>query len=218
MKAFVLTLTLFIVWSCGAQTALDSIFSNDVCTCLHQNTILSPADYQNCYVRAIHQNYKQLNKEVKLHTDTLRPSSHSFANEMYDRISVNMISTCPTYYKLIDTWRYTEMYGVNKDSIKNLIWKMNNNSGYGHDELFYTNRGMMYFRISDLDNALKDFDKALLMNSNSMQSLLFKAWSLELKQNYEEAYTLYMALAELTDKNEFNILAAMVKLKKTAPK
>jgi tetratricopeptide (TPR) repeat protein len=218
MKALLLALTLFIVSSGFAQSTLDSIFSNDVCNCLHQNKISSAIDFQNCYLRATNQNYKQIDREIKLYKDTLRASLHSFANQMYDRISVSMIYTCPAYYKLIDTWRYTEMYGVNKDSIKNEIWKMNNNSVYGHDEIFFTNRGMMYFKISDLDNALKDFDKALKLNSSSLQSLIFKAWTMELKQNYDEAYSVYTNLATLTSKNEFNILAAIAKLKKTEPK
>ena len=213
MKPFFLALTLFIVSASAAQSALDSVFSNDICICLHQNMISSSADYQNCYLRATNQNYKQIDKEIKLHKDTLRASSHNFANQMYDRISVSMVYTCPAYYKLIDTWRYAEMYGVNKDSIKNEISKMNNNSVYGHDEVFFTSRGMMYFKISDLDNALKDFDKALLLNSGSLQSLIFKAWAMELKQNYDKAYTIYSQLAALTGKNEFNVLAAIAKLK-----
>jgi len=218
MKPYLLALTLFIVYDSAAQNALDSIFSSDVCHCLHHNTILSPTDFQNCYLRATNQNYKQIDKQIKLHTDTLHPSARSFANRMYERISVNMIYSCPDYFKLIDTWRYTEMYGVNKDSIKNEIGKMNNNSAYGRDELFYTNRGMMYFKISDLDNALKDFELALLLNSGSIQSLIFKAWCLELKQKFDEAYSIYMQLAAISGKNEFNILAAMVRLKKTGAK
>lgn len=213
MRVFLSSLLLFISYFGSAQSALDKKFSEDVCHCLTQHTISSSSDFQNCYLTAINQNYALVTKESKLFTDTSGKYRHTFANQMYDRISVAMIATCKPYYNLIDTWRYTEMLGVNKDSIRSEISKMNNNSVYGRDEIFYTNRGMMYFKISDLENALNDFNKAIQLNSNALQSLIFKAWVLELNKDYDQAYTLYTSLALLTGKNEFNVLAAMVRQK-----
>ena len=78
----------------------------------------------------------------------------------------------------------------------------------------FTQRGVSYFLVSDLDNAIRDFEAAIRLDQNAFQSIYFKAWALELKKEYDGAFLLYTKLALITNKNDFNIFAAIAKRKK----
>jgi tetratricopeptide (TPR) repeat protein len=100
------------------------------------------------------------------------------------------------------------------DSVKNIILTLNKTDPKTWDKDFFTQRGVMYFQVSDFDNALKDFDNAIKLDQYALQSIYFKAWTFEVKKNYDEAILLYTNLARLTKKNDFNIFAAIAQQKK----
>lgn len=149
-----------------------------------------------------------------LYNDTSYQAGYKFGQDLYGRISVSMIYSCDPYYRLMDTLRYSALHGLNMDSVKNIILTLNKTDPKTWDKDFFTQRGVMYFQVSDFDNALKDFDNAIKLDQYALQSIYFKAWTFEVKKNYDEAILLYTNLARLTKKNDFNIFAAIAQQKK----
>jgi tetratricopeptide (TPR) repeat protein len=197
------------------QSILDKNVSIEVCNCISQSKNLNEEDLFNCFQKAMEKNSDLILIECKtLYNDTSFQTGYKFGQELYGRISVSMIYSCKSYYNLMDTLRYSALQGLDKDSINAVISKMNKNDTNAWNADSFTQRGVMYFQIADLDNALKDFDNAIKLDPDALQSIYFKAWTLEIKKNYDEAFLLYSNLATLTKRNDFNILAAIAKQKK----
>ena len=215
MKTLLFIITLLFSTPSFGQDSLDKKFSIDVCNCINQTKNFTEADFLSCFQTAMEKNNELILKECKtLYNDTSYQTGYKFGQELYGRVSVSMVYSCKTYYNLMDTLRYSALQGLDKDSIKNEIQNMSKSDPKTWNKDFFTQRGVMYFQISDLDNALKDFDNAIKLDQYALQSIYFKAWTLELKKNYDEAFLLYSNLALLTKKNDFNIFAAIIKQKK----
>lgn len=215
MRILIFICSLFFVITSFGQDSLDKRVSLDICTCINQAKNLTEEEFLNCFQTAMQKNRELIIKECKsLYNDTSDQTGYKVGQELYGRISVSMIFSCKSYFNLMDTLRYSALQGLNKDSIKKVILKMGKSDPKTWDKDFFTQRGVMYFQVPDLDNALNDFNSAIKLDQYALQSIYFKAWTLELKKNYDEAFSLYSNLALLTKKNDFNIFAAIVKQKK----
>ena len=215
MRTLLLLISVVITSISIGQDTLDQKFSIDVCNCISQTKNLTEENVFSCFQKAIEMNYDLVLKEcMLLYNDTSEQAGFKFGQELYGRISVSMIYSCKTYYTLMDTLRYSAFRNFDKDSIKNSITEVTKTDPEKWDSDFFTQRGVMFFQVNDLDNALKDFENAIKLDQYAFQSIYFKAWSLELKKNYDEAFLLYSSLATLTKKNDFNIFAAIVNQKK----
>jgi tetratricopeptide (TPR) repeat protein len=215
MKTILIIFSVVFTLTSYGQETLEKKLSSFTCNCINNTKNLKEEDFVNCFQNAMDSNIDLILKESNLlYNDTTYETGYKFGQEIFERISVSMIYSCKPYYNLVDSLRYVAIQGINKDSVIATIISMNKSDTKYWDEDFYTQRGVMYFQISDLDNALKDFDKAINLDQNALQSIYFKAWSLELKKNFDEAFLLYSNLATLTKKNYFNIFAAIAKQKK----
>jgi len=215
MRTLQLIISILFASTTFGQSVLDKNVSSDICKCISESKKFIEKDFFNCFQKAMVKNSDLILKECKqLYNDTSYQTGYKFGQELYGRISVSMIYNCKPYYKLMDTLRSSALQGLDKSSVKASIIDMSKKDIKLWNADFFTQRGVMYFQIADLDNALKDFDNAIKLDQYSLQSIYFKAWSLEIKKNYDEAYILYSNLAKLTNKNEFNIFAAIVKQKK----
>jgi tetratricopeptide (TPR) repeat protein len=217
MKAFIL-LSLLLVFTeiSFGQTSLEKQFSSDWCNCIDSigEANLNEENLSNCFQIAANKNSDQVLTETKKEFgDTSYQSGYKFGLELYNKVSVSLINSCNTYYHIFDTLRYSDFIRLNKDSIKSSINYFNDTSKNKTDD-FYTQRGTMYFQVNNIDQALRDFDSALVLNPNSLQSIYFKAWSLEIKRNYDEAITLYHKLFTVTQKNDFKFFEAIAQRKK----
>ena len=216
MKTLLLIISVAVVTSTSfGQDTLDKIVSSDICNCISQTKNFTEENFLICFEKAMEENSDLILKECKaLYNDTSYQTGYKFGQEVYGRISVSMIYRCKPYYNFMDTLRYSALQGLNKDSVSASIIDMNKKDTKSWDKDFFTQRGVMYFQMSDLENALQDFNNAIKLDQYALQSIYFKAWTLELKKNYDEAFLLYSTLATLTKKNDFNIFAAIVKQKK----
>ena len=197
------------------QNRLEEKISVDVCGCISQTKILSEENFLYCFQKALEKNGDLILNECKtLYNDTSYQAGYKLGQELYRRLSVSMIYTCKPYYNLMDTLRYSALRGLDVDSIRTSIAKMSISDSTTWNRDFFTQRGVMYFQVADLDNAIRDFDNAIKRDQHALQSIYFKAWALEIKKKYDEAFLLYTNLASLTKRNDFNIFAAIVKQKK----
>ena len=176
---------------------------------------MNEVDFLNCFQKATEKNSELILKECKaLYNDTSYQTGYKFGQDLYGRISVSMIYSCKPYFDFMDTLRYSALKRLDKDTVTAAINNISKSDNKTWNADIFTQRGVMYFQIADYDNALKDFDSAIKLDQYALQSIYFKAWTLEIKKNYDEAYLLYSNLATLTKKNDFNIFAAIAKQKK----
>ena len=214
MRTLQLIISVLITSISFGQSTLDKNVSSDICNCISQSKNLIEEDFLNCFQKAMEKNSDLILKECKaLYNDTSYQTGYKFGQELYGRISVSMIYSCKPYYNLMDTLRYSALKGLDKDSVNAAISNMSKSDTKTWNADFFTQRGVMYFQIADLDNALNDFDNAIKLDQYALQSIYFKAWTLEIKKDYDEAYLLYSKLATLTKKNDFNIFAAIARQK-----
>lgn len=215
MKTFFLLFSTIITSYTFSQNKLNTILSNEVCNCLTQNKSLTPESLITCFTNINQKNSDLINIEgSKIFKDTSLEMGYKYGQQIYSQISISMIYDCPTYFKFIDSSRYLIFQDVNKDSIKKEISFMNDMDSIKQEADFYIERGMLYFKLFKIESALADFDKALIINENAFQSMYFMAWIFEINKNYDDAYLLYNNLANLTNNQEFKILAALVQQKK----
>jgi len=162
----------------------------------------------------VNNNGLMLQEAKEIYNDTSYQTGYKIGQELYGRISISMIYSCKAYFNMMDTFRNSALRILNKDSISAAISHLNKSAPKIFSDDYFTQRGMMYFQIGNLDDALKDFDRALQLNQYASQSIYFKAWTLEIMKNYEEAYLLYSRVAKLTGKSQFKIFAALADKKK----
>jgi tetratricopeptide (TPR) repeat protein len=215
MKTILFIASVLITTSTLGQDILDKYVSTAFCNCLSQTKKPTEENLSNCFQEAMKKHSDLLLKEcMTKYKDTSYETGYKFGQELYARVSVSLIFTCKPYYKLIDTIRYSYLQGLNKDSVRTVILAMNKTDQKNWGKDFFTQRGVLYFQTNDLDSALKDFDSAIKLDQLALQSIYFKAWTLEINKNYDEAILLYSNLATMTKKNDFNIFAAIAKRKK----
>jgi tetratricopeptide (TPR) repeat protein len=152
---------------------------------------------------------------LKTYGDTTEETGYKFGKETFKKNSVSLVYTCDAYYHLMDTIRYTALRNLNKEEIRKSIADMDSITVKNED--FYTKRGLFYFQLMEVANALNDFDEVLRLNENSFQIIYFKAWGLEIQKKYDEAIQLYNKVATITQKNEIAIMAAVANRKKMEP-
>lgn len=216
MKSTLIASILLISINVNCQDSFDKIISSGTCDCITQLKVFTEQDYFTCILKAIDNVDDSLLNEFKTdNNDSLFEKSSELGKKVYQRISVSMIFSCNAYYNLMDTLRYAGRYKLNIDSINTLITSLNKRDTTTRDERFYIERGLMYFQVFDMDNALIDFDKVIKSGKHSLEIIFFKALTLELMQKYDEALLLYTDLVKLTNETMFKICAAIVKRKRS---
>src|SRR5437868_4905209 len=119
MRTLIFIVTIFIALTSSGQNTLDNRVSSDVCNCMNQTKNLTEDDFLNCFQIAMKKNAELIIKECQtLYNDTSYQTDYKFGQELYGRISVSMIFSCKSYYKLMDTLRYSALRGLDKDSVE----------------------------------------------------------------------------------------------------
>jgi tetratricopeptide (TPR) repeat protein len=215
MKTFSLIFTLFISATTVGQSTLDKKLSATFCDCFSSIQSQSINDVQNCFLKASQANQDSLFMAIKSqYGEISNETINRFSQNLLSRMSVSLINDCDAYYKFMDTSRNSIYRDVNKDSVRNAIQVIINKNSENWGKSFFIQRGEMYFEISDLHNALADYNSALKLDSNSVLANYFKAWILERNGNYNEAYDICNRLTLLSSNIKYKILAAIVNRKK----
>lgn len=132
------------------------------------------------------------------------------------KLIVNMIYSCDAYYNWLEESRYLPIKNANRDSLLAAVQKMNKIDSSKQDVEFHTTRGMSFFSLQQLEEAIADFNSAIQKDSlAALQSMFFKAWSLEIQKKYDDAEKLYSYLAFNMKTNYIRVFEAIVKRKKT---
>jgi hypothetical protein len=161
----------------------------------------------------MNQNKPNLIAEVlKKYGDTSDESGHKFGLELTFESSVYMIKTCDLFYHFMDTVRFSGAFNGNKENVVLRIDSLNRLNPDKRDSNFFLIRGIYFFRIRDFNSALVDIDSAI--GQGNYQAANFKAFTLELMGNYDQAADLYKSIAELTGERQFLMYEAIVRRKK----
>lgn len=205
------------VISAKGQSITDQIMSKATCSCI-TNVVKPQSDSTSlyeCFMRNIGNDTVLIKKEcLRIYGDTSGRSFYKLGNDFFERNSESLIFTCDDYFKLIDSTRYSQLDGLDKNTLHNTLKSLNTIDTKDQDNAFHIKRGMTYFGLQDYDNALIDFNSSLSVDSNRIEILFFKAWVLENQKKYDEAIKIYTNLASLANQKEFRIFAAIAKRKK----
>lgn len=217
MKPFQLLFSLFFLGSLSSR-AQDSLFRSleaDVCQALAKEKNITNEVYRNIFEQSIRRQHAFFAEEcLKKFGDSTGDSQEKFSSQIFDSISVQLVFSCRPYYRFIDEVRYEGILGLNKDSIVRQINIMNASSPELWTAATFTKRGILFLQVARLDFALLDFEEALRMDPVAIQAMFGKAWVLELKKRYDEAFDLYQRLYILTGNNMYQVFAAVAERKK----
>jgi tetratricopeptide (TPR) repeat protein len=215
MRPLILILTLFISTAINGQSTLYENISKDFCNCFSNLHTPSINDVENCFFKASQQNQDSLFNAIRSQYGEISQATiNKFSQELLTNITVGLITDCDAYYTFCDTSRNSIYRDVNQDSIKKAILIVSNKNSEGWDKSFFIKRGEMYFEISNFANALKDFNNALKLDSNSILANYFKAWVLEKNRNYDAAEEICRKLMLLSSNIKYKILEAILNRKK----
>lgn len=215
-----LTIPLVLLFSscCFSLQAQDSLFNQlktEICLKLSKEPKITSASYRQLFEQSISQHRDSFLEEcLRKFSDSSQAQQEKYTEYLFDSLSVQLVYSCRPYFLFIDEVRYDGILGLNKDSIAKLINNMNSTFSDSWTQSNYTKRGILFLQVAKLDFALQDFEEALLIDPLSIQAMYGKAWVLELKKRYDEAYDLYLKLSMLTRNNMYKIFAAAVERKK----
>lgn len=201
--------------SLQAQDTLFDKLEKDICLQLSKEKKITTENYRQLFEQSIRQNRNSFLEEcLRKYNDSSQAQQEKYQEYLFDSLSVQLVYFCRPYYRFIDEVRYEGILGLNKDSIANLINNMNSIYSDSWTQANYTKRGILFLQVARLDFALQDFEEALRIDPLAIQAMYGKAWVLELKKRYDEAYDLYKKLSLLTKNNMYEIFAAVVERKR----
>ena len=217
MKWFSVFLFLFFLQAAFAQQKVEQIMKDATCNCMGSIVAADGKDkFNNCFVEAVGKNAGILAAEAeKRYGKATKETGRKLGMSLMEKLCVDMVYTCDAYYKGLDEARYLRIKNANKDSILDKIEQINRVDSSKREADFFTNRGLLFFTLQKVDEAIADFDRAIEKDSSaSFQSMYFKAWSLEIQKKYDEAEKLYLYVAAATKNKKIEVLAAIAKRKK----
>lgn len=215
MKIILTTIFVLSLAVSKGQNKLDKAVSEKICICVNQLKDWDEEKFGQCFEKSITDHEDLLLEEMsRLGLDSTEESGYKFGQEVYQRLSVNLVYTCKSYGRLMDDLRFSPFKNLNKDSIKAVIASAEKTAPDARDLDFFTQRGLNYFLSDQHTLALADFNSAIQLDKEAFQSIFLKAWTLEKLKKYDEAISLYNQVATSTGKSEFKIFAAISDQKK----
>ncbi|HEU4607385.1 MAG TPA: tetratricopeptide repeat protein, partial [Chitinophagaceae bacterium] len=208
MKLIALFAAILLSGTIGAQDSLENIISSQVCDCLTEKQVRSQEDFLGCFAEVLEDN-KQAVAEAcfRLYQDTSYESGYKWGKLLYQKIAVSMVASCTPYYQIMDSVRNVPLLNANTDSLRLELQKMYQQNSGSSDKRFYADRGLLHFQLNELPEALADFEQAVTLDSNYVQTLFFRAWTHERMKHWDETRAQYTALTNKTQVNDFLIFA-----------
>lgn len=215
MKIIVLSLAILLTGVIRAQDSLQNKIASQVCDCLTEKQVRSQDDFLGCFAEVL-ENNKQAVAEAcfRIYQDTSAESGYKWGKLLYQQIAVSMGASCTAYYQIMDSLRNIPLQHLNTDSLCRELEKVNQQKSDSSDKRFYAVRGILHFQLNELPEALADFEQAVTLDSNYVQTLFFRAWTHERMKHWDEARAQYTALAAKSQVNDFLIFAAMLEKKR----
>lgn len=188
--------------------------SNSICSCLSDLKNPGYIEHMKCVDYAVEENEILIAKAAAELSDTSKDGGYKFGRALYDKIGVTMVFSCVAYFRVMENLRNESINILNQDSLSQTLNTINKIPPQKREKDFNIQKGLLHFQLRQLDSAVLCFDDAIKKAPNSIQAIFFKAWALEILQEYDAAITLYNKLSTLSSKNEFKIFAAMARRKK----
>ena len=218
MRPFFITLSFFLFSHSYGQDSLSNIIANNTCSCLNNNKNQRAIVYNDVVKCVNDENEKQsdfyVKEGIRKYGDSVTESQAiGFAKEIGLQVSLKLIKACPVYRNIMDTARYSLYSYMNKDSLINEIYKMNQIDVKDRSLNFYVKRCKMFFWLSKIKDAFEDAEQILALNSTNELGLHVKAMYLELNHDYDSALKIYTDLYNNSNNPRYAIDATLVKFK-----
>lgn len=197
------------------QKNIDSLISKSICECLNEYKGLTAENFSECF------EYALLKDSAFYQSEIITESNESdydaglrFGQELGERIAVSLIFSCPVFFQLMDTTRYEAIKLLDKDSLNKQVESLLKKGSTEETEMLQWTRGLLHFKLSEYDNAIKYFDLLLANNPSNYTVLLFKGLGYEAKTQYDEAIACYNKLVILSRQPEYKVYTAIAQQKK----
>jgi tetratricopeptide (TPR) repeat protein len=213
-KILLLILTAQLSLTVFSQPELEKAVSNSVCKCIEKEKDVTQNNFLDCMEQAMEDNYILIMQGIAEQKDTSEDAAYKYGRRLADKIQPQLVFSCNAYFKMVENMRASTLKGFNNDSLRIELSGLEKTNETEKGESFFLKRGILYFKLKELDKALADFNTVIKNQQNSLQALLLKAWIHEMKQEYDEAILYYNKLSALTKKNEYNIFTAIAQRKK----
>jgi tetratricopeptide (TPR) repeat protein len=199
----------------SGQSKIENIISDATCACIGNIAENNEDKFKECFVKVIGNNISPLVAEAKKrYGEANEETGRKLGNAIMQNLIVDMVFSCDAYYNEINKVRFLTIENANKDSIRKALQQLSAVDSSIRDVSFFTKRGILFFSLLQLDDAVEDFNHAIQKDSSAaLQSLYFKAWSLEIQTKYAEAEKLYSQLAVITKNKNIEVMAAIVRRK-----
>jgi tetratricopeptide (TPR) repeat protein len=217
MKIFFIVTSFFFCNYLFAQSAFETKYSKDVCSCLDNlKNARDSANYMDCFQKAFHDDRELVIQEFQriYADDTSSENALKFAKDLRIETSIILIKECNIFFVLTDSLRYEKYKNLNSDSLKNYLRKLNKIESSRRNDQYYSDKAMLFFQLKMLDSSLIEIRKSLNVNPKNIESLYLEGWISEIKGNYDVAISLYNEVAELTHMKSFYIFSEIAKRKK----
>lgn len=216
MKNFTFTFLFlfpFIGFGQKVPEGFDIEFRKLICECLEDENNFDYDLFLSCSI----ENFKIAEKDFEEYfTISGFQSSKEFGEFMMLNSQEDLINNCPYYVSFMD---YTRLDGFEK--IKKMFYEnpnislesMNLKIAENNSLEMYNLRGLYYFAHKDYENAKKDFQEAIKINPEFLESKFFLGLSYEYSNELDAAFELYKVLVNKSTKPEFSTALLIIQKK-----
>lgn len=202
--------------SANGQSAIATYFAQQVCQCYDslEKKASTIENMSTCFSKELEANKVLLYHElIRVYGDTMTVHIKKLEEDLEWNTHLYMIDSSAAYFKFVDAGRFVKLKNLNKDSLRNLLNKVENIDVAKRPKRYDAYKGQLYFQLGSVDTSRTIIIKVLAEDSLNQTGLLTLAMIDESKKNYKEATMFYEKLAEITNKTVFLTYAAIARRK-----
>ena len=182
-------LTFFVLkWATLSAQDYQNRFKADICSCIETKgpSVRSlDSTYQQCF-REVLVNYTgAIDQEIQeAEPSVLYVKRQQRRTELMIVFQHELIYTCDFYYELQEKGRQLKLSTMRANAERSMLKKLDEYVALNPNTVTYTQRGVLYFALEDLEKARQDLEKALSINAFAKDAQIMLSWVLEEKGMY----------------------------------
>ena len=218
MRYFVLSAMLCVMFGCSnSQSSVDPDYTKGFCNCLDSlnKTTNTNHSFPDCFGAMLDRNSSAVrSRATKEYGSASQANLEKVMNELEIEVSIDLIDSCTTYFRFIDSLKHQQYKNLNKDSLVNLLKGLSNFDTIKNSKTYYVRAATLCYQLGDYETASKNADRVLSEDSTNVTALFIKAFAYDTRGNYQNALTLYDKVARLSHQSSFYIYSALARRKK----
>jgi tetratricopeptide (TPR) repeat protein len=190
-----------------------SIYSQGVCECTDSSGGVQKSMI-DCFRKSVERNTIFFNKAIIERGDTSENGISKLFDELLYKVQIDLIGICRSFYQYMDSLDRMRDKKLNKDSLQNVMMRLNNLDESKRDKVYYMTKANLFIQLGDYNSALKISDSLISKNPADEVGLLLRALVFDKKEDYEHSSEVYDKLVYTTKKKGYMLFAALAKRRK----